>query len=107
MRVEQIAHLLGRGVGQALGLALELAQLLDRDRDGGGEAGALLVDGIRLDAVLGNRLIEMVADMGGADGDSGRYRYAVKGMLLGEAALGPIGRQAIVLSRLILHRSRR
>src|SRR5260370_41041296 len=107
MSVEQVAHLLGGGFGQALRLALELAQLLDRDGDGRGEAGALLVDLLAADGIFRHRLIEMVADMGRTDGDAGRYGHAVEAVLLREAALACVGRAAIALPRLILHRSRR
>src|SRR5260370_3168089 len=105
MSVEQVAHLLGGGFGQALRLALELAQLLDRDGDGRGEAGALLVDLLAADGIFRHRLIEMVADMGRTDGDAGRYGHAVEAVLLGEAPPACVGRAAIALARLLLHPS--
>ena len=45
MRVEQIAHLLRRRAGERRGLALELAQLLQRERDRAAEALELGGDG--------------------------------------------------------------
>ncbi len=70
MGIEQVAHLLRGGRRQALRLAFKLAQLLDRDGEGRGEAGALLIH-LRLgDDVFGHCLIEMIADMRRADGDA-------------------------------------
>ena len=72
MRVEQVADLLGRGAGQSRGFGLQLAQLLQRDRNGLGEAVALGFDlGLR-DVALVHRKIAALADMGRADGDPRR-----------------------------------
>jgi len=72
MRIEQVAHLLGGGFRQGLRLGLELAQLLHRGRDGGGKARVLGLALVGRDMILGNRGIEMVADMRRPDGDAGR-----------------------------------
>ena len=72
MRVEHIADLVGGRARQRRRAGFQLAQLLGRDGDGLAEAGALVLDFTLLDAVLADRKLAAIADIGGANGDTGR-----------------------------------
>src|SRR6516162_11280651 len=109
MRIEEVAHLLGRRPGQAPRLGLDFPQLLHRGRDGGGEAGALGLDVARLDMVLRYGDVEMVADMRRTDGNAGRDGEPVDDALLAEALVVRRGRVSGLahLAGVTAHRSRR
>ncbi len=71
MRVEQIADLFLRRARQGVGLGFQLAQLLGRERDGGGEALELGLDLVLVETVFGNGDI-VVGDEDRTDRDAGR-----------------------------------
>jgi hypothetical protein len=72
MRIEQVADFLGCGIGQRRGFRFQPTQLLQRDRDGFGEAIAFGFDFAVGDLDFDNRGIAALGDMSRPDSDARR-----------------------------------